>query len=131
MLGATGRNFAAGMTAGRAFVLDEEGTFRDRCNRDTVLLARVARDSEEAAMIKELLERHAELTGSARAKAILAAWAHHAPLFWAVTGKPSVAVAAPAIPVRPARAPRAAIAVRRTPATAGDLVATGTGGDDD
>ncbi len=130
VLGTTGRNFAAGMTAGRAFVLDEEGTFRDRCNRDTVLLARVARDSEEASMIKELLERHVELTGSARAKAILAEWSHHAPLFWAVTGKPPVA-AAPAAPARPARAPRTPIAVRRTPATAGDLVATGTGGGTD
>jgi glutamate synthase (NADPH/NADH) large chain/glutamate synthase (ferredoxin) len=129
VLGATGRNFAAGMTAGRAFVLDEEGTFRGRCNRDTVLLSRVTRDSEEAATIKALLERHAELTGSARAKTILAEWNHHAPLFWSVTGKPPV-VAAPATQARPTRAPRAPIAVRRNPA-AENLVPTGTGGGDD
>jgi glutamate synthase domain-containing protein 3 len=129
VLGATGRNFAAGMTAGRAFVLDEEGTFRGRCNRDTVLLSRVTRDSEEAATIKALLERHAELTGSARANTILAEWNHHAPLFWSVTGKPPV-VAAPATQARPTRAPRAPIAVRRNPA-AENLVPTGTGGGDD
>jgi glutamate synthase (NADPH/NADH) large chain/glutamate synthase (ferredoxin) len=127
VLGSTGRNFAAGMTAGRAFVLDEDGTFPARCNRDTVLLARVTRDSEEANTIRRLLERHVELTGSARAQAILAAWNYLAPHFWAVTGKPAV-VTAPATPARPARPQRPPIVVRRTAAE--NLVATGTGGTD-
>ncbi|MFN8513657.1 MAG: glutamate synthase-related protein [Chloroflexia bacterium] len=129
VLGSTGRNFAAGMTAGRAFVLDEDGTFAARCNRDTVLLARVTRDSAEASLIRGLLERHVELTGSARAQAILAAWTYLAPHFWAVTGKPAVVAAPVATPARPARPQRPPIVVRRTQG-AEDLAATGTGGTD-
>lgn len=133
VLGPTGRNFAAGMTAGRAFVLDEGDSFRDRCNQDTAALTRVTHGSEEAAEIRRLLELHRDYTGSARAAAILEAWDHQAPFFWALTGKP-VAPAPEVTQQRAGRAarregaPRPAIPVRRA-AGAPDLAATGTGDD--
>jgi glutamate synthase domain-containing protein 2/glutamate synthase domain-containing protein 1/glutamate synthase domain-containing protein 3 len=71
VLGATGRNFAAGMSGGIAYVLDETGEFRgSRCN-----LAGVDLDPVEAAedinTLKQLLERHAAMTGSPKARWVL------------------------------------------------------------
>jgi glutamate synthase (NADPH/NADH) large chain len=73
VLGSTGRNFAAGMSGGIAYVLDRAGDFSDRCNRDMVNLYPV----EEAADIKELrrlIENHHRLTGSTTAKGVLDTW---------------------------------------------------------
>jgi glutamate synthase domain-containing protein 3 len=73
VLGRTGRNFAAGMSGGLAFVLDEGGVFHERCNREMVDLEPVIDDVEIAA-VRRLLSRHADLTGSAVAARLLAAW---------------------------------------------------------
>ena len=73
ILGPTGRNFAAGMSGGIAYVLDEDGTFHDRCNLGLVDLEPLvsAADMEEA---KALIERHLHYTGSAVAERILSRW---------------------------------------------------------
>ena len=77
VLGRTGRNFAAGMSGGLAYVLDEDGTFQRRCNPDMVDLDRLD-DDEEAGRVHELIARHAVLTGSAVAARVLGDWAHDA-----------------------------------------------------
>ena len=135
VLGPTGRNFAAGLSAGRAWIFDEDESFPQRCSRDGIILARVARDSAEAGEIRKLLRRHRELTGSARAAAILDSWAEQPPLFWSVTGKPPVPLvsesARPARPTRREGAPvRPPIAVRRASETP-DLVRVGGEGAED
>ncbi|MEO8575856.1 MAG: glutamate synthase large subunit [Gemmatimonadales bacterium] len=73
VLGRTGRNFAAGMSGGLAFVLDTSRDFEARCNKGLVELSAVAENSD-AMLLKELLERHARLTGSARARHLLTRW---------------------------------------------------------
>jgi glutamate synthase (ferredoxin) len=73
VLGATGRNFAAGMSGGVAYVLDEAGTFATRCNKEMVGLGKLD-DAEEAKAIHALISRHAQLTGSKRAREILDGW---------------------------------------------------------
>jgi len=86
VLGLTGRNFAAGMSGGIAYVYDIDGQFAQRCNPAMVALEKVLpaanqpddelRHGGEAdeALLKRLIERHAALTGSERAKALLANW---------------------------------------------------------
>ena len=75
VLGLTGRNFAAGMSGGRAFVYDEQGDFSTRrCNTSSVDLEPLSSD-EEIAEIQDLLKRHRDLTGSPRATWILKHWA--------------------------------------------------------
>ena len=108
VLGPTGRNFAAGMSGGIAYVLDEDGTFASRCNMAMVELepmpaeeeinARVyhhARDLEshglvevmsdmsqfDAARLYLLISRHAHFTGSTVAKKILGDWSTWYPKF--------------------------------------------------
>ena len=74
VLGATGRNFAAGMSGGVAYILDEAGDFASkRCNLEMVGLEKVT-DPVEAADLQAFIARHAELTGSSRARDVLAAW---------------------------------------------------------
>ncbi len=74
VLGRTGRNFAAGMSGGIAYVLDITGEFQTvNCNRASVDLEPVA-DPGEVARLRALIERHRELTGSLRAQSILANW---------------------------------------------------------
>jgi glutamate synthase (NADPH/NADH) large chain len=73
VLGTTGRNFAAGMSGGIAYVLDERGDFSSRCNREMVELTRVD-DAEEIESLKDMIFRHAEYTGSRRATESLLAW---------------------------------------------------------
>jgi glutamate synthase domain-containing protein 2/glutamate synthase domain-containing protein 1/glutamate synthase domain-containing protein 3 len=81
VLGKTGRNFAAGMTGGIAFVLDETGEFaRVRCNRASVDLDPVT-DPQDVELIQNLIARHAELTESPRAKWILENWETMLPKF--------------------------------------------------
>ncbi len=71
VLGPTGRNFAAGMSGGFAFVLDETGEFvANRCNRAGVDLEPVV-DEGDISTLKTLIARHVELTGSPRARWIL------------------------------------------------------------
>jgi glutamate synthase (NADPH) large chain len=72
VLGATGRNFAAGMSGGVAYVVDGEGKFASRCNKQMVTLG-AAQESEIAA-VKRMVERHAEHTGSALARRLLDRW---------------------------------------------------------
>jgi glutamate synthase (NADPH) large chain len=73
VLGATGRNFAAGMSGGVAYVLDEAGDFSRRCNREMVDLEPLA-DAEDAALVLSLLRKHGAYTRSNRAAKVLAAW---------------------------------------------------------
>lgn len=73
VLGETGRNFAAGMSGGVAYVYDPEGTFVDRCNLEMVLLERVEETSEAEALLR-LVQQHERYTGSAPAQQILADW---------------------------------------------------------
>jgi glutamate synthase (NADPH/NADH) large chain len=70
VLGPTGRNFAAGMSGGVAFVLDEEERFERLCNKDMVSLESVESD-EDVALLRGLVERHLEWTGSDLALRIL------------------------------------------------------------
>jgi glutamate synthase (NADPH/NADH) large chain len=72
VLGRTGRNFAAGMSGGIAYVLDQDGRFRSRCNLGLVELE--ALSGEDSALVAGLLEEHAQLTGSQRARELLGAW---------------------------------------------------------
>ncbi len=83
VLGSTGRNFAAGMSGGVAYVLDENGKFSDRCNREMVSLGLLIHfgDEEEFEIVRTMIERHAEYTGSPRAQEILDGWAKWLPRF--------------------------------------------------
>ncbi|MEO8605956.1 MAG: glutamate synthase-related protein, partial [bacterium] len=72
VLGKTGRNFAAGMSGGHAYVLDEDGDFAVRCNRGMVDLDRL--DAADAAELEALVRQHQQLTNSAVAARLLADW---------------------------------------------------------
>src|SRR5437870_1595115 len=85
VIGKTGRNFAAGMSGGIAYVLDEDGTFKSHCNLETVSLERL--DERDVREVEELLKRHAVYTRSARAWQILALWQENAPKFVKVMPK--------------------------------------------
>jgi glutamate synthase (NADPH) large chain len=80
VLGTTGRNFAAGMSGGIAYVLDEDDDFAERCNKEMVLLYRL-RYPEEIDFVKDLVFRHAQLTSSARANKVLVDWDYFLPRF--------------------------------------------------
>ncbi|MCP9928566.1 glutamate synthase large subunit [Cyanobium sp. CH-040] len=80
VLGSTGRNVAAGMTGGVAFILDEDDRLADRVNPDTVAITDLT-TAEQEAVLKPLLERHLECTGSTRAAQILADWPSWRPRF--------------------------------------------------
>ena len=73
VLGPTGRNFAAGMSGGIAYILDDQGDFDTRCNREMVDLESVT-DSDEAEWLRTAIERHVDLTGSGPGQRILADW---------------------------------------------------------
>ena len=73
VLGSTGRNVAAGMTGGVAFLLDEDGGLSDRLNQEIVALCNLTTTAQED-LLKPLLEAHLEHTGSAKASMILANW---------------------------------------------------------
>jgi len=73
VLGETGRNFAAGMSGGVAYVLDRSGTFADRCNLEMVRLSGVEQP-EELAELHALITEHHAVTGSAVAAELLANW---------------------------------------------------------
>jgi glutamate synthase domain-containing protein 3 len=96
VLGTTGRNFAAGMSGGIAYVLDADGDFVRRCNTTMVALepllaeaeqeAKLARelwhgDVADEAIVKRLIENHARHTGSVQAKRVLERWNEFRPKF--------------------------------------------------
>jgi glutamate synthase domain-containing protein 3 len=72
VLGPTGRNFAAGMSGGIAYVLDADDSFARRCN--TQLVALEPLEDDDAATLLALVEEHAERTGSPVAAGLLADW---------------------------------------------------------
>ena len=74
ILGMTGRNFAAGMSGGVAFVYDADRKFSSRCNQGMVDLEQVTPKTDMVDELKRLVENHAQLTGSPKAKALLADW---------------------------------------------------------
>jgi glutamate synthase (NADPH) large chain len=81
VLGKTGRNFAAGMTGGTAFVLDSSGNFATvKCNRREVDLERVV-DPNDISMLQRLIERHSEYTDSPQARWVLDNWEEMLPKF--------------------------------------------------
>ncbi len=80
VLGLTGRNFAAGMSGGVAYVLDVPGDFPKRCNMAMVGLEKLV-DPEEIQEVRAMIQRHAEYTGSERAKNILKLWEEMVPKF--------------------------------------------------
>ena len=88
VLGKTGRNFAAGMSGGVAYVYDEDGGFASRCNTSMVTLDKVLTEAEQQAaglpmhkgqsdeaLLKALIEQQHRWTGSLRAREILDQWA--------------------------------------------------------
>ena len=94
VLGPTGRNFAAGMSGGIAYVLDDNGSFEQRCNRAMVELQEMPEWVEgemhgdltdmtqhDNERLHRLVSRHAEFTRSARAAEILANWRDYLPKF--------------------------------------------------
>ena len=85
VLGATGRNFAAGMSGGVAYVLDEAGDFATRCNQQMVGLEKM--EAAEAEEVRQLIKRHADYTKSQKAFKVLALWDEMAPKFVKVMPK--------------------------------------------
>ena len=88
ILGKTGRNFAAGMSGGVAYVYDEDGHFGRRCNTSMVTLDKVLpreaqtgalvglhAEQPDEALLKKLIEDHHRWTGSLRARELLDHWA--------------------------------------------------------
>ncbi|MCG3175739.1 MAG: Ferredoxin-dependent glutamate synthase 1 [Candidatus Omnitrophica bacterium] len=86
VIGPTGRNFAAGMSGGTAFVLDASGDFASRCNKQMVDLEKLDKP-EEIAVVRGLIEKHFKYTGSARARQVLDLWEEMAGKFVRVIPK--------------------------------------------
>jgi len=74
IIGKTGRNFAAGMSGGEAYVLDEDGDFYVRCNQELVDLDPVEAGSEDEEKLIRLINDHRNYTGSPVAENIIANW---------------------------------------------------------
>lgn len=73
ILGKTGRNFAAGMSGGVAYVYDVDGAFTGRCNLEMVSLSAVEAE-DELEWLRSKIEQHVEVTGSELGKGLLATW---------------------------------------------------------
>ena len=73
VLGPAGRNFAAGMSGGIAYIWDRDGDFNMNCNLATVALEKID-DAEEEADVKEMIQKHLDYTGSAVAQEVLNDW---------------------------------------------------------
>lgn len=80
ILGDTGVNFAAGMSGGIAYVLDQNQLFDTRCNLEMVDTEPVV-ETEDIEFLKTRIERHVKLTGSRYAKSILESWSEMLPRF--------------------------------------------------
>ncbi|MBN3872231.1 glutamate synthase-related protein [Nostoc sp. JL33] len=81
VLGKVGRNVAAGMTGGLAYFLDQDDSFRELVNPEIVKIQRVITEVG-AKQLQELIQTHAERTGSPKAKKILQNWPEFLPKFW-------------------------------------------------
>jgi glutamate synthase domain-containing protein 2/glutamate synthase domain-containing protein 3 len=95
VLGKCGRNFAAGMSGGFAYVLDELGDFAEkRCNLTSVDLVPMGEDED---MVRSLIEKHVAATGSPRAQWVLENWTQMSPRFLKVYPRDlrALSVAAP------------------------------------
>ncbi len=80
VLGKTGRNFAAGMSGGIAYVLDWDGNFANHCNKEMVDLERITL-AEEVVELKTMIERHVAYTSSDLGRRVLAQWDSLLPKF--------------------------------------------------
>ena len=86
VIGPAGRNFAAGMSGGVAYVLDEMGDFHRRCNQQMVALEKLE-EVGEIEEIRQMIERHLKYTDSQRARTVLASWDQVVPKFVKVMPK--------------------------------------------
>ena len=103
VLGRTGANFAAGMTGGRAFVLDMDGLFERRCNPAQVTVSKLNTDegSADKALVKSLIEAHVRHTGSEWGQRVLDNFEHFMLKFHVVDPKQeNVKVPTSAVPLR-------------------------------
>jgi len=80
ILGPTGRNFAAGMSGGVAYVYDPEDQFLQNCNLEMVGLEKVENE-DDLAELRTMIEKHARYTGSTVAESMLADWQNVVPQF--------------------------------------------------
>ncbi len=94
VLGPVGRNFAAGMSNGVAYVLDDAETFSARCNGDMVAVRALEPSDEQ--VVLELLREHCAKTGSAKARVIIDSWDRFGPLFRKVVPYTAPVAAEPA-----------------------------------
>jgi glutamate synthase domain-containing protein 3 len=86
ILGLTGRNFGAGMSGGVAYVYDGDGQFARRCNMEMIGLEPLE-EPEDVDLVRGLIERHLEYTGSTVAQGLLANWSEAQPRFVKVMPK--------------------------------------------
>lgn len=96
VLGRTGRNFAAGMSGGLAYVFDPQNVFSKHCNLAMVSLERLA-EPDEIKQVQALIYAHLERTESPRAGEILRHWPETVRQFWRITPRP--------VPAKPADKP--------------------------
>jgi glutamate synthase (NADPH/NADH) large chain len=86
ILGPVGDNFGAGFTGGMAFVHDADGAFEARANMDSILVKRLGSAHWEG-VLRGLIARHVEETGSRHAARLLNDWENQRGLFWHVVPK--------------------------------------------
>lgn len=86
VLGSVGDNFGAGMTGGMAYLFDETDEFETAVNPDSVVWQRLSSEHYEAEL-KDLVRRHAEMTGSEFSATLLREWSHQRSKFWQVIPK--------------------------------------------
>ena len=86
VLGSVGANFGAGMTGGFAYVLDEDRTFFDNCNRGLVNLERITTEDMQSHRkhLKEIINKHYKYTNSEKAKDLIDDFDKYEPYFWLV-----------------------------------------------
>ncbi len=102
VLGPVGRNFAAGMSNGIAYILDEHRLLESRCNLEMVAVSGL--NSMDERVLRKLIQQHFHKSGSARARAILAHWETYRALFRKVA-PPAVAVSEPVTPLQSTGSP--------------------------
>lgn len=86
VLGSTGRNFAAGMSGGIAYVFDEDGTFNSKCNAELVHIQPIE-NPEELKNVYNMIEQHVAYTNSGHGKRILTYWEKYSSQFVRVIPK--------------------------------------------
>ncbi len=93
VLGSTGKNFGAGMSGGVAYIFDEEGRFEKLYNPEMVEIVRLEEDDSSSVELKDLVQAHAEATGSEKGQRILDDWAGSLMKFWKTQPRSDVAEA--------------------------------------